>query len=843
MLLFLLVLLLLFMLLSYNLLKKYTELPEKLTPQEVAERLTMATVEVEKVADKSRELDKVVVGKVEKVEAHPNADKLKIAWTDIGESKAVKIVCGGTNLREHMAVAVALPGAYVRWHGEGEPVELKKAKIRGEESYGMICAANEIGLFDMFPHKDMEIMDLTGLGLKPGTPLAEALHLTDTVFEIDNKSLTNRPDLWSHYGMARELSALYQVGLKAVKLAEDFKAAKDESAQGLLKINIEEKELCPRYMACIMDGVKVAESPEWLKRVLIAAGYRPINNIVDITNYVMLELGQPLHAFDKNKLAVNKSGKMEIKVRRAGKEEKFIALDGQEYKLTDQQLVIADSRRAIALAGIIGGADSAISQKTSAIVLEAANFQAVNIRRSSQQLALRTEASMRFEKSLDPLLAETALRRAVELIREIIPEAKLSEAAEAGEWRAPDKTIEIKFDFIIKRIGQKIDRAEISGILQRLGFGVEELGGEKLRLNVPSWRATGDVSIAEDIVEEVARVYGYDNLEEKIELVEMQPTFYQAEFENEKSVKRYLSDVGGLNEVFNYPWVSDRVLELLGMDKEMVKIANPPTEELNALQTSLIPNLLKKVESNLRFTDSFGLFELATVYSNKLEKWDEKMADKLPKQLKRLAGVRVGGKEEGVFFSLKGLIEGLAERWHMDDLNFKADKPVWAFIDAKRYLTVNIGREKVGWLGELDYQQLNFNLGGGVNLKRKNRSIVLFEFDWAALSRAMEAGRKTVKFEPLPQFPAVERDLAVVLGWEIKWAEIRDEISKVDKLIKEVRFLSEYPLADKKSLALRVVYQADERTLKDDEIEKVEQKILDKLKKKFAAELRAEFKA
>ncbi len=830
------------MLLSYNLLKKYTALPKDVIAQQVAERLTISTVEVEKVIDKVKELHKVIVGKVEKIEDHPNADKLKIAWVNVGnKNKLSKIVCGGTNLKEHMAVAVALPGAYVRWHGEGDLVKLEKAKIRGEESNGMICAANEIGLFNMFPHKDMEILNLTGLGLEPGQPLAEALHLDDTVFDIDNKSLTNRPDLWSHYGMARELSALYQVPLKQPEIDGQIKFVRNETDD--LKVEIKESDLCPRYLACVIENIKVSESPEWLKKALVASGYKPINNVVDITNYVMAELGQPMHAFDKAKLYSSQADKIEITVRQAKKGEKFLALDETEYELSEGDLLISAGGRPVALAGIMGGWESAISNKTAAIVLEAANFQGEAIRRTSQRLELRTDSSMRFEKSLDPVLAETAMRRAIKLIREIIPEAKVSAlAAETGDWQLPGAQLEVDYDFIIQRIGKYIPEETSQAILKRLGFGVKasknKAGRTKLLIKVPSWRATGDVSIAEDIVEEIARIYGYDNLEQRVELVEMDTAKYQPVFANEEKAKNYLSIACGMDEVFNYPWTEERLMKSLGLEKGAVEVANPPTVELKYLQTSLVPNLIKNIESNLRFFDNFKIFELARVYQAERIKWAKEMDDKLPQQPKRLAGAVVGGKQEQVFLTVKGIVAGLLESLQISNYEFADFKGEYGFIDKRRALMLIVDKERLGWLGELAYQQMNFSTGSGLALKRKNKQVALFEIDWDSLME--KASRQQInqrQYQPLAPFPAVERDLAVELDWEVRWQAIKDEILKVDKLIKAVKFLSEYALDDKKSLAFRVIYQA-ERTLRDEEVNQAEQKVISRLKKKFGAKLR-----
>ncbi len=798
------------MLVSYNLLTKYVDLPKGVTPAEVAEKLTMATVEVESVVEAGKALDKVVVGKVVKLVKHPNADKLTLADVEVGGKDAIRVVCGGTNLKEGILVALAKAGAHVRWHGEGDLVKLEKTKIRGEESSGMICSANEIGLLAMFPHEEMEIMDLSKLNLKVGDDLVEALGLDGVVFDIDNKSLTNRPDLWGHYGLARELSAIYGVELKEIEVDEG--PVLQRSKTGDLEVEIKDKDLCSRYLGCVIENVKVGESPEWLKKELAAMGHNTFNNIVDITNYVMEEVGQPLHAFDKDKLG-NK-----ILIRRAKKGEEMTILDGETRELDDEILVIANEKESVALAAVMGGLASGVTDKTKAIVLEAANFEAMNVRRTSQMLNLRSDASMRFEKALDPSLAETGMRRALKLIKEILPEVKISQyIVEDGEWQPEAMGIKVPHDFLEKRIGIKLEQKEVVGILGRLGFGVGVSKGV-YSVEVPSWRATGDVSIQEDMVEEVARIYGYDNLEEKQEIVELTTAKYQKEYDLENKVKNYLSAGSGMSEVFNYPWAEEKVMSKLGMKGE-VEIANPPTEETGFLQTSLMPNIVKNVGDNLRFYDEFKIFELARIYVDKKSKWDEKAMDKLPGQPKYLAGAVAGDKDKDVFGEMKGIIEGLFKLFGLDLMEYLVKYSFKKQADLN-YLKLENGLE--GMIAEV---KGNF----------RNKKVGVFEINFDKLVAL--AGEAEKKYKPLPQYPTIERDIAIEVENDKLWKDIQEEVEGIDKLVYSVEFLSEYPLEGKKSLAFRVVYMAD-RTLKDSEVVKVEKKILASLKKKFGAELR-----
>ncbi len=400
---------------SLNLIKKYVDLPKNLTDKQIAYDMTLRTVEVDKVEDVSLKYHDIVVGKILEIKKHPNADRLKICITDIGEDKPVQIVCGGSNLYEGEYVVVSKPGAEVVWHGEGEPVKVKVAKMRGETSYGMICAAEEVYLDDFFSaDSDSEIIDLKGIDCKPGDAIANLIDMNDTVLEIDNKSLSNRPDLWGHYGIARELSTIYNVPLK--------KLSKYELDKNLPKYNVEIKDTtkCNRYVAVEIDGIYEKESPIWMKSLLSKTGQRTVNAIVDITNYVMMTVGQPLHAFDRTHVNGEK-----IIVRNAKENEELLLLDNNTIKLTTDDLVICDEKDAMALAGIRGGKKDSILPDTKGIVLEVANFSASTIRKTGKRFAEKTDASIRYEKGIDTQRVDEGLSLALELIKEIFPESKI----------------------------------------------------------------------------------------------------------------------------------------------------------------------------------------------------------------------------------------------------------------------------------------------------------------------------------------------------------------------------------------------------------------------------------
>ncbi|MCB0355181.1 MAG: phenylalanine--tRNA ligase subunit beta, partial [Bdellovibrionales bacterium] len=493
---------------SLNWLKDYIDLPQELSAHDLAYQLTMCTVEVEAVEDLAAQFEKMVVGKIVSIEQHPNADKLKIVNTDTGAGAPVGIVCGGSNLTEGMFVAIAQTGAKVQWHGEGDLIELKPATIRGVKSEGMICAANEIGLAHLFPMNDeKEIVDLTALSqenaLTPGMGLAKALRLDDIILEIDNKSLTNRPDLWGHYGIARELAAIYNLELRPSITPVEL--PKGDSK--VLSVSISEPTRSNRYMGVAFECEKGLQSPYWMKTRLALMGQRSINLLVDLTNYVLFSLGQPMHVFDRGKLHGTA-----ITVRNAKEGERIKLLDEQEYELTKHDLVIADEKTPVALAGVMGGLESSVTDSTTHVLLESANFEPTGIRKAGSRYGLRSESSMRFEKGIDSTRAKEGIFLYLSLLKDLAPKISLTASEDCFPVAPQAVTVCVSRDFINSRIGRELSSKEIQEKLERLSFGVSESKGE-FTLSVPSWRATGDVSIPEDIVEEVARMYGYDNIE------------------------------------------------------------------------------------------------------------------------------------------------------------------------------------------------------------------------------------------------------------------------------------------------------------------------------------------
>lgn len=486
--------------LSLSWIKDFVNIPEDMDMKQLAYDLTMDTVEVEDVEYLADRFDHMVVGVIEDIEPHPNADKLRVCKVDIGDGEIKDIVCGGINLEKGMRVAVSCPGAIVRWHGEGKPVEIKKSKLRGVASYGMICASDEIGLGDLFPaSQEAEILDLSAFDVPAGTTLADALDLNDVLLEIDNKSMTNRPDLWGHYGIAREIAALYNLPLAEIKPFET-------DVQSDFNVEIADPDRCPRYIGVEMSGVNVKEAPYQMQSRIWKVGMRPINALVDITNYVMLATGNPTHAFDADNISDH------IVVRHAAENEKLLLLNDKELSLCTDDLVITDSEGPVALAGVMGGAKDSILPKTERVILEVANFEAAGIRRTALRYDNRTEASSRYEKAIDPERCGQALALSMQYFKELYPEMKVTGYCDKYVKKLKRAEIDVNLVWLEKRLGKHLTNDEIQGKLEKLGFDVQ-INGEDMHVIAPTWRSTGDISIKDDVMEEVARMYGYDNFE------------------------------------------------------------------------------------------------------------------------------------------------------------------------------------------------------------------------------------------------------------------------------------------------------------------------------------------
>lgn len=809
------------MLLSLNFVKQYVKLPDA-KPADIALALTMSTVEVEGVIDQAAHLDGIVVGRVIEIVKHPQADRLWVCRVDV-KSSELQVICGGSNLNKGMYVAVAKVGSKVRWHGKGEPIALEEAKIRGVESHGMIASSNEIGLENLFPaHDDHEILDLSPYRVRVGDPLSKALGLTDIIFEIDNKSMTHRPDLWGQYGLARELAAIYDTKLKPLKIAP---MPAPEGPHLPLSLAVKDHKLCPRYAAIILDNVTVGPSPWWLKRDLEAAGVRSVNIIVDCTNYVMLALGQPLHAFD-HRLITSQA----ITVASAGEKMSFEALNGKTYELAPETLLIKDDAKPIAIAGIIGSDHSSITDTTKTIVIESANFNASAIRKAEVALGLRTEASSRFEKKLDPELVPLALDMVVELIRQLSPQVQVaSKVYEAAQSTAEKPVIHVDKKFLDKRLGTELDAKEVVSILKRLSFEVNAKRGS-FTIIVPSFRAR-DVLTPEDIVEEVARIHGYNSIPAQLPTVTMTEPARMLTSRVERKIKTTLTQGFGYSEVYTYSFADMVWSDALGFNRNRLTVANALTPEQLYLRSSLLPALVARAADNLRWYPSFRLFELGRVFSKEAGEFatDASNTSFLPSQPVMLAGVIVVPKQEikTAYASVKGELVHL-----LHALNLTA-----SFKESKQYgfaspcFEVRAPAGSFGHFGVLKPEIAGNNL--------KNKILILWELQFGELVKFSDFSKT---YEQLPKFPSIVRDIAILVETKTTWAAIDKALQNVSPLVRSIElfdvFTSDKLGGGKKSVAFTITFASDEHTLESKEVDVIIENIKKNLVDTFGAVMR-----
>lgn len=804
---------------SLNWIKKYVDLPEDLTPKQIAYDLTLRTVEVEDVEDTAEKFHDIVVGKILEIREHPNADMLKLCITDIGEDEPVQIVCGGSNLYEGEYVVVSKPGAEVVWHGQGEPVKIKKTKMRGESSYGMICGASEVYLEYFFPPKEeKEIVDLKGVDCRPGQNIAEVVYMNDTVFEIDNKSLTNRPDLWGHYGMARELSAIYDVPLK------ELPEWKVDSSLPAYDIEIQEPEKCRRYVGIEIENVYEKEAPMWMKALIINGGMRPINAIVDISNYVMLAVGQPTHAFDRTHVDGEK-----IIVRNAKKDEELLLLDNNSISLTEDDLVICDVNNAIALAGIRGGKKDSILPETTGVVLEIANFSASTIRKTGKRFDEKTDASIRYEKNIDTERVDLGASMSLELFQELFPESKVVAYGDQYPNKTQRAVIDVPKEFLDVRLGKVLPREVIERVLKALGYDVEYVN-EIYHVTAPVWRSTGDVSIKDDVMGDIARLLSFQSFEEKPLTIRFEHAVRQNDYLLERRLKEYLAYRCGFNEIYTYPWIDMKYINAAKIDTaNSVRLATPPAPEFANLRSSLIPGMLEAVSKNLRYFDSFRIFEMAQVVEQG-EYHESTQEEILPIHKKYLTGCVVGKNAKEIFYEVKGVIEGMSGYCHMAELSFAdREKPSWADINA--HLNIVLNKEIVGSIGLVSVATM-------ADSKIKRTNVAAFEIN---ADKLIPLPSRTNEYKALPQFPLAEKDLSLLVDDNVTWANISKVVAPK---VKELEFMEEYKgnqiPEGKKSIMLRVKIGNDDGTMTSEQINSKMNHILEALKQKCGAELRTE---
>ena len=802
---------------SLNWLKDYVTLPEDLTIDQLAYDLTMRTVEVEGYENPKDKLEGIVLGVITKVEDHPDADSLKICMTDVGRDKELQIVCGGSNVYVGQKVAVAVPGSWVRWHGEGEPVEIVNAELRGVMSEGMICGANELDLDELLPSAEEDIIDLKNFSGNPGDALANVLGIDDYVIEIDNKSMTHRPDLWGHYGIARELSAIYGTELKALPEVEL------DVSKKTYHVTIE-TDKCHAYSAYVIEGLDLAPAPFEMQVRLWECDVRPINNLVDITNYVMLATGNPTHGFDQKHVPEG------ILVRQANADEELELLDETLLKLHTEDVVITDGKKALALGGVMGGKQDSILESTDSMILEIASFDARYIRRTSTRHNVRTESSTRFEKNIDTARIDDAKNLALTLIQDILPNAKLVAYGEAIEAETTAVTIDVNYDYLGTRIGREITEAEVHATLEPLGFEITNATEEGFTVTAPIWRSTGDIEMPADILEEITRMIGYENFDFIAPVVTLDNYVNQVQIDLKRNLHLYFAERCGFQEVYTYPWVDSFYTKAANIDVEAwLELQDPPAPTQNKLRSSLVPGLLEAAVKNIRYRDEFKLFEQGSVFGKGAVVVSDEN-EVLPIQHEYLGGLLVGHEAVELFREAKGALEHMSRLNHATGISFaQNEKPTWA--DPQVWL--NILDEQGNHIGELALVSPKTAKQASL----KNHHAVIFEFDVDALEAFAS---RTNEFAALGQYQAVWQDLNIIVHETVTWAQIAE---LVEPLVSEVRFIEEYRdkymPADQKSVLLRFWLDTSDHTLSSEEIETQSNAVLKALEDKLNAEMKA----
>lgn len=805
------------MLVSLEWLKEYVDFD--LSPQDLAEALTMVGLEVEEIINTSIEgLDKVVVGKIIDCKPHPNANKLSLCLVDKGSGDTVSVVCGAPNARKGLLSPLALVGAELP---DGFKIEV--AKIRGEESYGMLCSEKELKLGN-----DADgIMELPN-DFIPGTPIVSALGLNDVIFNIELTS--NRSDCLSIMGIAREVSAITGNPLKKPKIT--FSEA-NTKASDLTSVTISAPDLCRRYAARLVLGAKIAPSPFWMRRRLESVGLRAINNVVDVTNYVLMELGHPLHAFDFEKL----SGKRII-VRRARPKEYITTLDEIERTLTPDMLVIADAEKPVAVAGVMGGLGSDVTDETTNIFIESAYFNPVSISKTSKSLGMHTEASHRFERGTDIEGLITALNRTAQLIQKLAGGDICRGIVDT--YPVPYEKIEVKLR--PKRansiLGTDLEPKDMARLLESIEFKVRN-DNDDLLVTVPSFRP--DVSREIDLIEEIARLYGYDNIPVTMPASEIP---YESDLEslNEKKILykekvRNALNACGLTEVLNYsfhdPSAFDRLeLEADSMFRNALILRNPISENQSVIRTTLIPGLLSNISYNLnRRTNDIRIFEIGRVFHPREGK-------KQPDEPEYISGAITGQFNSKIwnqqtrsvdFYDIKGAIESILEVFGIKNYTFSTtSKP--PFLNG-RCAEVIIENKTLGIFGEIRRSVLDKH--------DIDQDVYAFELEFDKLLKYASFAT----FQQLPIYPSVYRDVSLVLDFNVLHSDIEEAIRSIGgKLILSVNLFDVYKgkqiPENKKSLAYAIEYYSPDRTLTDEEVDEIHERIINGLNQKFGAELR-----
>jgi phenylalanyl-tRNA synthetase beta chain len=743
-------------------------------PSTLEKLITMKTAECEGIEVIGALLDRACAARIESVEPIPNSHNVK-ALVDAGRYGRKTVVCGAPNCRPGVIAAYVPIGTRV---------------INGIESDGMLASAAELDI-------SRDHAGVLELDLQVGAPLPGCA--PDSIIEIDNKSITHRPDLWGHLGMAREVAAILRP-----KLRDSVRLDLLPHGQGSIRIQIDDLNLCPRYSALVFENVRVKPSPLWLQYRLTSIGLNPINNIVDLTNYIMAELAQPMHAFDADLLRGDT-----IFIRRAMPGEHFRALNEEEYRLEPSNLVIADASGAIALAGVIGGLDSAISSKTTRVVLESANFLASSVRKTTVAVKLRTDASMRFEKAQDPANTVRALARAIELLEELSPGVRLVGGVADQKREQPSAPeIELPLPWLERKLGRSVDSAEVRALLERLEFGVSAGEPGVLRVMVPSWRATKDIAIKDDLLEEVGRMVGYDSITPKAPLVPASVPPRNAERQFHREVRMLFSDLG-FTEVYNYSFLSEQVVCAFGMDPAShIRVTNPIASDQVLLRASLLPGVWQNILENSKHREAFRIFELGLEIHRSLES--------LPNEIPHLLATIYDRDGDGTasLFEIKrtaeclmpGVVACPAEARPFEHPARTADL-LWKGKKAGRFFELH------------------------PSLLETGRAAVL-DLDLAVVQRLSDTERKYI---PIRRYPSSAFDLSVI-------APLREPAAKLQAMIEEsagplleaVEYVRQYTgsqlVEGQKSISFRVTVSSTERTLSSEDVTGIRDRIIEAMR-------------
>lgn len=780
------------MFISMNWISDFVDL-SGLDKMELIAKFSLATAEVENdIFHKGSDLSGVVVAEIKSVEEHPESKKLHLLKVDAGDGKLTDVVCGAPNVRVGMKTAFAKVGAQL-----GD-ITIAPRPLAGFESCGMCCSEKEIGISDN--HEG--IMDITE-DVANGTDIKDLYEIDDIIFEVDNKSLTNRPDLWGHYGIAREFATIAKRPLKELPTIDLSKY------DNLEKIDLKiEDELCQRYSSIKVENVEKNVAPMNMRIRLYYCGMRGINLLTDLTNYLMLEMGQPMHAFDSRKVG-------KIRIKRFDKPFTFTTLDGVERNIDENTLMICNDNTPVAIAGIMGGLDSEIVEDTTTLTLESATFNAASIRKSAVRLAHRTDASARYEKSLDPEMTTVAIARFMKLLLDIDPGVKVVSAlTDEYAFHYPKVALDFDKNFVDKYTGIEITNEHIVDTLTALGFGVTQ-SGDNFHVDVPSYRATKDISLKADIIEEITRIYGYDNFELSTTKAPLYPV-RMAETKNvEDRIKDILVKRFKLHEVHSYVWQYADEYKKLGMEvEENIKLANSTNPNIETLRNSMIPTQLCQVNYNTGYATDFGIFEVGRVVEGL-------KADGLCDEKKKLCITLFSKTKslEQLYFELRDMVAETVDDIRNKQLTYNKIEATHSYEHPKNLNALVLDGVQVGKLG-VAHPLVSKKID-------KKAAIVFAEIDIQSLS---DVAAEPIKYVEPSKYPSIEVDLSFIAE---KFSEINDTIKKsAGEILKKVGVSDVYSDGSSKSITVRLLFGDDERTLTHEEVQKVVDDIIEKLKAK-----------